>query len=90
MTKDIYFLIDQTKHCHLCIEGSFEIALTVPFRSIYNLDTLIAHASLRIPDSVLEKGELSDDWWPLSGQEGDGKEGMLHLILSMQKIQPVS
>ncbi len=86
MTNDIYFFFDKTKHCHLCMEGH----LTVLIRSIYNSDTLIAHASLRIPDSVLDKGELSDDWWPLSGQEGDGKEGMLHLILSMQKIQPVS
>lgn len=27
---------------------------------------------------------MVDDWWPLSGQEGEEKEGLLHLILSLQ------
>ena len=40
------------------------------------------------PDQELFKTmqgeEICDDWWPLSGQEGEGREGMLHLVLSMQ------
>ena len=31
---------------------------------------------------------MVDDWWPLSGQEGQEREGMVHLILSSQKVAP--
>ena len=27
---------------------------------------------------------MVDDWYPLSGQEGEEKEGVIHLILSIQ------
>ena len=33
---------------------------------------------------------MVDDWWPLSGQEGEEKEGLLHLILSLQQLPPGS
>ena len=36
----------------------------------------------QIPDSVLSKGETSDDWHPLSGKQGEGKEGMVNLIMN--------
>ncbi|XP_023344927.1 toll-interacting protein [Eurytemora carolleeae] len=80
---------NKTVNC-MTMPGTKFLDVEIYDECTFSTDTLIAHASLRIPDSVLEKGELSDDWWPLSGQEGDGKEGMLHLILSMQKIQPGS
>ena len=38
----------------------------------------------------LPQGQMVDDWWPLSGQEGEEKEGLLHLILSVQPLPPGS
>ena len=35
---------------------------------------------VEIPSRVLE-GELVDDWYPLSGRQGDEKEGVINLIL---------
>ena len=52
----------------------------------FSPDALIAHTSVPITESLLTKGEMVDDWWPLSGQEGEEKEGLLHLILSLQVI----
>merc|ERR1719228_2446704 len=47
-------------------------------------------SSVPLPESVLAQGQMVDDWWPLSGQVGVDKEGMLHLILSMQALPPGS
>jgi hypothetical protein len=41
---------------------------------------MVAHASLPLPDDVVKKGIVVDEWWPLSGQEGHDKEGMIHLV----------
>ena len=49
-------------------------------------DAMIAHATFAIPEKVTHKFEVVDEWWPLSGQEGHDKEGILHLILSLQPI----
>ena len=47
---------------------------------------MIAHGTLPIPEDVF-KHVVVDEWFPLSGQEGHEKEGVLHLILSLQPIQ---
>ena len=44
---------------------------------------LIGHTSVPLTESMMTKGEMVDDWWPLSGQEGEEREGMVHLILSV-------
>ena len=49
-------------------------------------DAMIAHGTLPIPEDVL-KYTVVDEWFPLSGQEGHEKEGVLHLILSLQPLQ---
>ena len=41
---------------------------------------MVAHATFPIPEDVF-KFMVVDDWFPLSGQEGHEKEGVLHLIL---------
>ena len=48
---------------------------------------MVAHTTLAIPEEVISKGMVMDEWWPLSGQEGHDKEGMIHIILSLQPIQ---
>ncbi|KAF0291338.1 Toll-interacting protein [Amphibalanus amphitrite] len=45
-------------------------------------DQLVAQATIQIPDCVITGGETSDDWHPLSGKQGDGKEGMINLIMN--------
>lgn len=35
-------------------------------------DALIAQATIAIPEQVLN-GDTKEDWWPLSGQQGEGK-----------------
>ena len=37
-----------------------------------------------LPVPSVPQGEMVDDWYPLSGQEGEEKEGVIHLILSIQ------
>lgn len=49
---------------------------------------MIAHATLSLPEDVF-KFMVVDDWFPLSGQEGHEKEGVLHLILSLQPLRAV-
>ena len=47
---------------------------------------MIAHGTLPIPEDVF-KFTVVDEWFPLSGQEGHEKEGVLHLILSLQPLR---
>lgn len=46
------------------------------------MDELIAHSHITIPEAVF-RGESLDDWFPLSGKQGENKEGSVHLILSL-------
>lgn len=45
------------------------------------VDELIAWTQINIPRQVLA-GETHDEWYQLSGKQGEGLEGMIHLILS--------
>lgn len=45
------------------------------------MDELIAWTQINIPQQIF-KGETHEDWYPLSGKQGDGVEGMINLVLS--------
>lgn len=45
------------------------------------MDELIAWTEIKLPEAVLQ-GETHEDWYPLSGKQGDGMEGMIDLVLS--------
>lgn len=45
------------------------------------MDELIAWTQIPIPQNVMN-GETYEDWFPLSGKQGDGMEGMVNLVLS--------
>lgn len=47
----------------------------------FTMDELIAWTEIRIPDVVLA-GETHEDWYQLNGKLGDGKEGMIDIVLS--------
>jgi len=80
---------NKTINCFL-IAGAKNIDLEIYDECTFSPDSLVAHTTVPIPNSVLQSQQMVDDWWPLSGQEGLEKEGMIHLILSMQPIPPGS
>lgn len=47
----------------------------------FKMDELIAWTEIRIGEAVL-RGETHEDWYPLSGKQGDGVEGMLDVVMS--------
>ena len=54
--------------------------------SCLQADSMVAHTTFNVPEEVINKGMVVDEWWPLSGQEGHDKEGMIHIILSLQPL----
>ncbi|RZF38641.1 hypothetical protein LSTR_LSTR003447 [Laodelphax striatellus] len=51
----------------------------------FTMDELIAWAVIPIPSSVLA-GETHEDWYPLTGKQGEGLEGMINLVLSYSNV----
>lgn len=49
-------------------------------------DQMVAQGTIQLPDSVMTGGETSDDWHPLSGKQGEGKEGMINLIMNYTPV----
>lgn len=45
------------------------------------MDELIAWAQVPIPASVFA-GQTHEEWFPLSGKQGEGQEGAINLVLS--------
>lgn len=52
----------------------------------FKTDERIAWMVHNIPDRVLQ-GETLDEWYPLSGKQGDLAEGQVNLIISYSKFQ---
>ncbi|XP_050302998.1 toll-interacting protein-like [Anthonomus grandis grandis] len=57
----------------------------------FTMDELIAWTQISIPQKVLA-GETHEDWYALSGKQGEGVEGMINLVLSYNAsgYQPAS
>ncbi|KAJ8683453.1 hypothetical protein QAD02_019245 [Eretmocerus hayati] len=50
----------------------------------FTMDELIAWGHIDIPSQVIKKGVTHEDWYLLSGKQGDNQEGSINLVLSYQ------
>ncbi|XP_044736206.1 toll-interacting protein-like [Chrysoperla carnea] len=62
-------------------QGVNSIYLEIYDECSFTMDELIAWTQIQIPQNVMQ-GETHEDWYPLSGKQGDGAEGMVQLVLS--------
>ena len=47
------------------------------------MDDRVAWAHVPVPTAVRE-GDTVDEWYPMSGKQGEEKEGTINLVLSYQ------
>lgn len=48
----------------------------------FTMDELIAWGHIEIPPQVIQRGETHEDWYLLSGKQGDHQEGSINMVLS--------
>ncbi|XP_049791706.1 toll-interacting protein-like [Schistocerca nitens] len=62
-------------------QGVTSIYLEIYDECSFTMDELIAWAHIPIPQAVMN-GETHEEWYQLSGKQGEGMEGMINLVLS--------
>lgn len=65
--------------------GVESIYLQIYDERAFTVDECIAWAHVVLPSGIFN-GEIIDDWYQLSGQQGDGKEGAINLITSFTPV----
>ncbi|CAG9534084.1 unnamed protein product [Cercopithifilaria johnstoni] len=65
--------------------GVESIYLQVFDEKAFTADECIAWAHIILPNGIFG-GEVIDDWYQLSGQQGEGKEGVINLIISFTPV----
>ncbi|KAL2751091.1 toll-interacting protein B-like [Vespula maculifrons] len=62
--------------------GVTQIYIEIYDECSFVMDELIAWGHIDIPPKVLQGGETHEDWYTLSGKQGDNLEGMINLVFS--------
>lgn len=62
--------------------GVAQIYIEIYDECSFVMDELIAWGHIEIPPQVIQKGETHEDWYMLSGKQGDNQEGMINLVFS--------
>ncbi|QQP55691.1 Uncharacterized protein FKW44_000120, partial [Caligus rogercresseyi] len=75
---------NETFHVIL-LPGTESIYIEIFDECTFTSDALIAQGSIGLP-SNFPLAKVLDDWWPLSGREGPEKEGMIHIIYSINQV----
>lgn len=52
-------------------------------------DECIAWSRIELPRPIFN-GETVDEWYPLSGRQGEAQEGLVNLVLSFQELDPAT
>lgn len=62
--------------------GVNQIYIEIYDECSFVMDELIAWGHIEIPPQVIQKGETHEDWYMLSGKQGENQEGMINLVFS--------
>ncbi|XP_020291578.1 toll-interacting protein-like [Pseudomyrmex gracilis] len=62
--------------------GVTQIYIEIYDECSFVMDELIAWGHINIPPQVIQKGETHEDWYMLSGKQGENQEGMINLVFS--------
>ncbi|GMR53071.1 hypothetical protein PMAYCL1PPCAC_23266, partial [Pristionchus mayeri] len=71
-------------HAYLPV-GVDSIFVQIFDEKAFSADECIAHAHILLPPGIFN-GETIDDFYPLTGAQGEGKEGLVHLIISFAPV----
>ncbi|CAD5124183.1 DgyrCDS12481 [Dimorphilus gyrociliatus] len=73
---------NKTVHC-LVPQGVDSMFIEIfEERTFFSTDDKVAWAHVLIPERVTVSGDTIDDWYPLSGKQGEKKEGNIKLVIS--------
>jgi toll-interacting protein len=61
--------------------GISQIYLEIYDECSFSVDELVGHSYIQIPEEIF-KGETIEEWYNLSGKQGEGKEGQILLVFS--------
>ena len=67
-----------------CVAGVKQLnhfVILIGFQRAFSMDERIAWGLIAIKESVFE-GETLEDWYSLSGKQGEDKEGMINLVFA--------